>query len=197
MHCYQGCNELLLNPIDPVQYCKFSTPEEAAEHAKKHGLEGWVVVDPNAIYGNKGWNLKGKPDRPNTCAKLKPRFEDDFIAYWDPDKDIGEWGTGKHERGKLVTLPDGSQVIHGGVGAVGLYQYNDSGELVFISKCSSGMTYEFQSKLTSADFPMVIQVEYVDRTYISDGEKTNALRHPTFLRVRDDKVRTECMNERL
>jgi hypothetical protein len=183
--------------VQPIQYMSFKNPEEASDYAKKMGFEGFVVVDPDAIYGDKGWNLKGKPDRPTTCAKLKPRFEDDFIAYWDPDKGIGEWGTGKHERNKLVTLPDGSQVVHGGVGALGLYQFNDSGELVFISKCSSGMTYDFQARLTATNFPMVVQVEYVERTYMSDGEKTNALRHPTFLRVRTDKVRSECVNARL
>jgi ATP-dependent DNA ligase len=185
------------NPINPIQWCEFPTPEEAVAYAKLHGLEGWVVVDPDAVYGDKGWNLKGKPDRPSTVAKLKPWYEDDFVAMWDPDKGVGEWGTGRHERGKQVTLPNGQIVEHGGVGSMMLYQYNDGGELVPICKCASGMAYEFQAQLRKEHFPMVIEVQYAERTYISEGEKTNALRLPTFIRLRTDKVRTECVNSRL
>ena len=180
----------------PVQYFNFPNPEAASEYARKNKLEGWVVVDPDAIYGDKAWNLKGKPDRPSTCAKLKPRSEDDFVAIWDPN-DPKQAGSGKHEKGKTVTLPNGQQVVHGGVGSVGLWQYNSKGELVFTATCSSGMDYEFQAQLDVNSFPQVWQVEYLERTYISDGEKTNALRHPVFIRKRDDKTPQECVNERL
>jgi hypothetical protein len=183
--------------IQPIEYMEFETPEAASEYAKANGIEGFVVVDPDGVYGDKGWNLKGKPDRPGTCAKLKPRHEDDFIAMWDPDKKVGEWGTGKHEANKTVQLPDGSSVVHAGVGSIALYQKNDAGELVFTSNCSSGMDYAFQARLRKESFPFVCQVEYTERTYTSDGEKTNALRHPTFLRCRDDKTVDECVNGRL
>lgn len=183
--------------INPIDIRTFETPEKATEEAKSLGIEGWVVVDPDGVYGDKGWNLKGKPDRPSICAKLKPKQEDDFVAYWDPDKKVGEWGTGKHEKDKLVTLPNGEQVTHSGVGSIALYQYSEDGELVFISNCSSGMDYEFQAKLTAASFPFVCKVEYPERTYVSDGEKTNALRHPVFLEKREDKAPEECINERL
>jgi len=182
--------------ISPVQFVDFPSPEKASEYAKKHKLEGWVVVDPDAVYGDKAWNLKGKPDRPSTCAKLKPRQEDDFVAIWDPN-DPKQAGSGKHEKGKVVTLPSGQKVTHGGVGSVGLYQYNSKGILVFTATCSSGMDYEFQAQLTEKSFPQVWQVEYLERTYISDGEKTNALRHPVFIRKRDDKTPQECVNDRL
>jgi ATP-dependent DNA ligase len=184
--------------IQPIQVRCFPNVAAALEEAKRLGIEGWVVVDPNAIYGDKGWSLKGKPDRPTTCAKSKPTAEDDFIAYWDPDqKSMGEWGTGKHERDKEVMLPSGLVVKHGGVGSVALYQLNPKGELVYISKCSSGMEYEFQAQLTAKDFPFVCKVEYKGRTYISDGEKTNALRHPVFVEKRTDKTIAECVNEKL
>ncbi len=186
--------------LQPIQYCDgrtFRTPEAAEAHAKDHKLEGWVVVDPDAVYGDKAWNLKGKPDRPASCAKLKPRHEDDFIALWDPEAGIGTWGTGKHEFGKIVTLPDGTQTTHGGVGSVALYQHNTNSELVYICDCSSGMTYDFQARLQKQSFPLIWQCEYVDRTYISDGDKTNALRFPTFVRVRSDKRPEECSNDRL
>jgi hypothetical protein len=188
----------------PIVIENFANPDLALEEAKKRGIEGWVVVDPLGIYGDKGWTLKGKPDRPSVCAKLKPKQEDDFIAYWRPnDKDpetgdsIGTWGTGKHELDKYVTLPDGSKVVHGGVGSIALYQYNSKGEMVFISNCSSGMDYAFQANLRASNFPFVCKVEYPERTYKSDGEKTNALRHPVFLMVRTDKDASECVNSRL
>jgi hypothetical protein len=184
--------------IQPIKVFSFPNAAEALEKAKEMGIEGWVVVDPDAVYGDKGWNLKGKPDRPSSCAKSKPTGEDDFIAYWNPDeKFMGEWGTGKHEPGKLVELPDGRKVVHGGVGSVALYQYNEKGELVYIAKCSSGMKYEFQAELTFADFPFVAKCEFKGRTYISDGEKTNALRHPVFVEKRDDKTAAECVNSKL
>lgn len=184
--------------IKPVTVLKFPNAATALDAAKTMKIEGFVVVDPNAVYGDRGWNLKGKPDRPSTCAKSKPTAEDDFIAFWDPDsKEMGEWGTGKHERGKHVVLPDGKKVIHGGVGSVALYQYNANGELVYISKCSSGMAYEFQAQLKKEHFPFVCKVEYKGRTYISDGEKTNALRHPVFVDIRTDKCVDECVNSKL
>lgn len=184
--------------IQPIQIFRFRNAEIALEDAKRRGIEGWVVVDPDAIYGDKGWSLKGKPDRPSSCAKSKPTGEDDFIAYWNPDEKLmGEWGTGKHEAGKKVELPSGEKVVHGGVGSVALYQYNEKGELVYIAKCASGMDFEFQAKLRFESFPFVCKCEFKGRTYISDGEKTNALRHPVFVEVRTDKRPDECVNSKL
>lgn len=183
--------------IIPMEIRQFLTPELALEEAKARGIEGWVVVDPLGVYGDKGWNVKGKPDRPSICAKLKPKSEDDFIALWDPETGGGDWGTGKHEKDKLVQLPNGKQVKHSGVGSIGLYQYNPQGHLTFISKCASGMDYEFQALLRREDFPFVCRVEYAERTYISDGEKTNALRFPVFIEKRTDKELKECFNDRL
>lgn len=194
----EHCASASVQYIQPIMICNFPDAATALESAETLGIEGWVVVDPDAIYGDRGWNLKGKPDRPSTCAKSKPTEEDDFIAYWDPDKkNMGKWGVGKNEVGKEVELPNGQKVIHGGVGSVALYQYNPNGELVYISKCSSGMAYEFQAQLRHKDFPFVCKVEYKGRTYISDGEDTNALRHPVFVEVRTDKTAAECVSSKL
>jgi hypothetical protein len=186
-----------LQHTSPILVKTFKSPEEAEEEAKNLGIEGWVVVDPHSVYGDRGWNIKGKPDRPSTCAKLKVTSEDDFIVMWDPDNKIGEWGTGDNERGKIVKLSDGRIVEHGGVGSIMLYQYNAKGELVPISKCSSGMTYEFQAQLRKEHFPFIAKCEYKGRSYISEGEKTNSLRHPVFVMTRTDKTFEECMNELL
>ncbi len=196
--CVASGREPVQPHIQPIQVWQFPDVATALKKAEEMGIEGWVVVDPNAIYGDKGWNLKGKPDRPSSCAKSKPTAEDDFIAYWNPDKpNMGEWGTGKHEAGKKVTLPDGKAVTHHGVGSIALYQLNTKGELVYISKCSSGMDYAFQAQLRPQHFPFVCKCEYKGRTYISDGEKTNALRHPVFVQVRNDKTPSECVNSKL
>lgn len=198
---YARIHSLARAPVQyilPVQYMKFPNPDAALEYAVAHNLEGWVVIDPEGVYGDRAWNLKGKPDRPGQfCAKLKPKAEDDFVCLWDPDHGVGEWGTGKHERGKLVTLPNGAMVTHGGVGAVLLHQYNSAGDLIPICKCSSGMDYETQACMGQKSFPFVAEVQYTERTYQSEGDKTNALRHPVFLRRRDDKLPAECINERL
>lgn len=183
--------------IQPVSRSPFNSTQQATEYAKEHGLEGWVVVDPKGVYGDKAWNLKGKPDRPRKfCAKLKPEWEDDFIAMFDPEIGHGEWGKGKHEKGKVVTLPNKKEVKHHGVGSVGLFQYNSSAELVYICDCSSGMSYALQSSLDPAkDFPMVVEVKYNDRSWTANGDKTNALSFPVFVRQRPDKDATECLYE--
>jgi ATP-dependent DNA ligase len=184
--------------LSPVQYHQFPSLDASLQYALEAKLEGWVVVDPEGVYDDKAWNLKGKPDRPSSfCAKAKPWMEDDFVAMWDPSKKIGTLGKGRHEKGKTVTLPNRKEVKHGGVGSVGLHQYNSDGSLVYICDCSSGMDYEMQSCLTPKNFPMVWEVQYVERSYISDGDKTNALTFPKLVRVRTDKTPEECINDEL
>ena len=85
--------------------------------------------------------------------------------------------------------------MHGGVGSVGLFQYNKERELIYICDCSSGFSYEEQAKLTRDSFPMVLQIEYRGRFFQSWGNKTNALRFPTVARIRTDKSPEECTNE--
>lgn len=174
-------------PIDIKTVRDFPTPEDAEAFAKKYGWEGFVVVDPTAVYGDKGYNFRGKPDRPGkACAKLKPTYEDDFVAIWDPDKGYGERST-KASRG-------------GGIRSVGLYQYNKAGELVFISNCNSGLTDEFlENNADPSKYPQVWKVEYKGRRYISEGEDSNALDFPSLAEngIRSDKLPGECINERL
>lgn len=187
--------------IQPVQWQEFRTTDEAQEHSKEHGLEGWVVVDPEGVYGDKAWNLKGKPDRPRKfCAKLKPEWEDDFVALFDPDNGWGERGKGKHEKGKPVVMKgepvlnaSGAPATHGGVGSVGLGQYRD-GKLIYICDCSSGMDFAYQAQLNpERSFPLVCEVKYNDRSWTAHGDKTDALSFPVFVRERTDKSTSECI----
>lgn len=159
--------------------------------AKVLEYEGWVVVDQSEVYGEKAYNFRGKPDRPGQfCGKLKPEFEDDFVALWNPDADQtvlkqGTWGRGKRQ---------------GQVGSVSLYQYDEDGELIYICDCGGGLikTDAFAEKYSSPeDFPMVLQVKYTSRTYTTDGDKTNALQFPRVLAIREDKDIEECINDRL
>ena len=163
----------------------FESPEEAVAYAKENGWEGFVVIDPEAPgYGDKAFNFSGKPYRPGTaCAKLKPTYEDDFVAIWDPDKGYGERST------------KGSRA--GGIKSVGLYQYDSKGELIFICNVNSGLTKEMLASLPNETWPQVWKVEYKGRRYISDGDDTNALDFPAFVAVRDDKRPGECINPRL
>lgn len=171
--------------FEPIHTVSFSSPEEATRYAKERDWEGFVVVDPKGVYGDKAYNFKGKPDRPGAfCGKLKPSYEDDFIAIWNPDEGFGERST------------KGSRA--GGIKSVGLYQYNSVGKLVFIANCNSGLTKEMLADLAHpAKWPRVWKVEYKGRRYISDGDDTNALDFPAYVETRTDKSPQECMNPKL
>lgn len=172
-------------PVEAFGADIFPKPEDALNYAKAMKWEGFVVVDPAGVYGDKGMNYKGKPDRPGKyCAKLKPSYEDDFIVYWDPEKGYGERST----KGRS----------NQGIASVALYQKNSKGETVFISNLSSGLTEDMKKDLARTDvWPQVWEVEYDDRTYMSNGDDTNALTFARFIRVRDDKKPDECVNVEL
>ncbi len=169
----------------PNDVLVFHTPDSAITHAKELGWEGFVVIDPETPYGEKAYNFKGKPDRPAAvCAKLKPTFEDDFIAIWNPEAGHGERST--KERYGL------------GIKSVSLWQYNSRGELVFISNVSSGLTKEMKTALADpTKFPQVWKVEYKDRRYVSQGDDTNALDFAAYVETRTDKKVEECINPEL
>jgi len=156
----------------------------AAAAAYENGWEGFVVVDPNGIYGDKAFNLRGKVDRPGAaCGKLKPSFSDDFIALWNPEEGYGSYGTGKYQN--LI-------------GSVQLFQLDELGHMVPVSEVGNGFTEADLQEWSNTDkFPAVFVVEYDSRTYIKEGGDTNALRFPRFLNARQDKLADECVNSRL
>jgi len=163
---------------------KVTLDDTARALAKHNDWEGWVVVDPKGVFGDRAYNFRGKPDRPGKyTGKLKPVYEDDCIAYWDPDRGQGTWGTGKYQ---------------GQVGSVALYQLDPDGELIYLCDCGGGLTKENKKELADpAVFPKVVRVEYSRRFYKTDGGKTNAMIHPRIAAFRDDKAVEECINEKL
>ncbi len=192
-------------PIDAfacsVSWC--STPENAVEYAKSMKLEGWVVVDPDGIYGDKAYNFKGKPDRPGAfCSKLKPEYEDDFIAMWDPECRISDlpiqpviYPSAKRANvGERSTKDRSAQ----GIKSVALFQINSAGHYVYISNVSSGLTDAMKKDWASREkFPQVWQITFTERAYVSKGDDTNALTFARFDSVRMDKSPEECVNQLL
>lgn len=178
--------------IQPVQFFDASTfphPDHAKKYAEQCGWEGFVVVDPDGVYGDKAYNFKGKPDRPGAvCAKLKPEFEDDFVAIWDPD---GARFPQLENRGERSTKERNNL----GIKSVALYQYNNEGSLVYISNVSSGLTDAMKKEMALPDvWPQVWCVVYTDRTYKSQGDDTNALTFARYSFARGDKRPEECVN---
>lgn len=182
-------SKLWLMPAEIYTSKEFPNKRMASKFAEDHGYEGWVVVDPTAVYGSKGYTFNGKPERPgHACCKLKPIFEDDFIVYWDPTRGVGEASTKQRYAENGVA----------GIKSVALYQMNMKGEQVYIANLSSGLTEEQKIKWANpALFPQVWKVSYLARKYISQGDKTNAVDHASFIEVRSDKSCAECTNEKL
>jgi len=184
-HRYELIQSFCVGHLLPIEIVSnFQTLEDANNFSLKNGWEGFVVVDPEGIYGDKAYNFRGRPDRPGKfCAKLKPELEDDFIVYWNPQEGLGEVSTkGRYKKG---------------IKSVALYQLNKNGELVYISNCSSGLTDQMKIDLANPTlFPQVWKVLYTGRRYISLGDSTNALDFPRFSAVRGKPI-NECVNHRL
>jgi ATP-dependent DNA ligase len=144
--------------------------------AKERRWEGFVVVDPDAVYGDKAWSFRGKNDRPKELCKLKPDIDVDVIVYWDPKKKLGEMGKGKHS---------------GQVGSVAAFLWDGEQEIP-VGKIGTGITDEQTKKFANPKlYPMVWQITAKGWT---DGGK---LRHGSLVRVRDDKKPDECGTEQM
>lgn len=141
--------------------------------ARDRGWEGYVVVDPDAAYGDRAFNFHGKAERPKFVAKLKPLLEADFVVIWDPDNGVGERGKGKKKKG---------------VGSVMAHLYDpDTGDLVPICKVGGGLSDKDVIQFADPKlYPRVWQIEF------SEWTPKGALRFPRFVRDREDKPLEEC-----
>lgn len=185
-------------------------------------VRGGSFIETKKVKGevtiNKSYSFHGKPDRPLACFKVKPGFEDDFICFWDPS---GEFGKHCKKGCQYDNLKQTQQARHNtkcpkcggrmvgdgtkgtgkhskGVGTLSLYQVARGGVQVYICEVGTGMSDEEKADLADPDlYPMVAEVKYNDRTYMSRGAKSNALTHPSVVRFREDKELGECTNDEL
>jgi hypothetical protein len=191
--------------------------DDAMKQLDDNGYEGFVLYRRDKPLGERSYNFQGDPDRPAVCWKVKPSGTDDFSTYWDPDgmpahcsskchyNDLkqlsdsvsrgrcvvcnkklqtdGTWGTGKNQHR---------------VGSLSLYQSDSKRVKQYICDVSSGISDHLRDELADRSiYPIVVEVEFKDRGYVSQGDASNALSHPVFLRVRKDKDLDECNNNDL
>jgi predicted DNA-binding WGR domain protein len=154
------------------------------DFAKDKNWEGYVVTDQGAEYDDRAYNFRGKPERPSTVGKLKPKLEADFIVRWDPANGIGELGKGK----KM-----------GGVGSVMAYLLDpETGLEVPISKVGGGLTDADVTWFADPKlYPLVWQVEFSAWTKPTEAHPKGSLRHPEFVRLRSDKTVEECTTDQI
>ena len=177
LEVYSPAGEFHINPDFELGQ---TFEELLLDFAKDYDWEGWVIVDPNATYGEKAYNFRGKAERPKECAKLKPLLEADFVVRWDPDGTLGGGKIGKRGKGKKSS----------GVGSVQAYLIHKDGREVPVGLVGGGL--EDEDVIRFADpsiYPLVWQVEFASWT------KTGSLQFARFARVRDDKTPIECSVE--
>lgn len=159
------------------------------KYVEKHGLEGLVVYDSTAVFGDKAFNFRGKSERP-ACWKVKPINEDDFIAVFDPHNTKFSHG-GSYGSGKNRTV----------VGSLALYQLNSEKKLVYICDVGSGLDDGLRKIIAEGAegkyWVQVASIEFAKRKYKRNGDDTNALTFPTFRKTHEDKVIDEVVNKEL
>lgn len=150
---------------------------EALQEIRDRNLEGLVIWDAQGkMEDGAAFTHNGKSYRPNVLWKSKPRYELDGIVRFDPKNGIGEYGTGKNN-GKMKS--------------VFLYQLDDDGNEIFISKVGGGFSDAQREFLTTAEYPRVFEI-----LYDSIQAGTGSLRFPVFSRDRtsaEDKSVEECL----
>jgi len=154
------------------------THAQAMQSVKNNKLEGLVLWDSKGkMKDGEAFTFNGKAYRPNILWKSKPKYEDDFIVRWDPDRGIGEYGKGKNK---------------GKVGSVFVYQLDENGMEIALGKCGGGLTDKQRDFYSEKDmFPRVWRIEYD-----SIQPKTGSLRYPVFNADRTlsgDKLSEECL----
>lgn len=217
------CPILQLPDIQPI-WCAYTEGnpnlwEELCEERDKQGWEGFVLYRLKDSFGEKGLNFKGNPDRPPVCWKVKPAYEDDFIAIFDPlgppmhcspscHFPIGdpEYNGRCPICGKKL-LPDGGYGTGKNkyrVGALSLYQLTPDGESIYICEASSGLSEEQKESIVewyedgrNNQWSSCVRVTYRDRGYVNDDDDSNALSFPAIDEIRSDKTEDECINEKL
>lgn len=165
-----GSNKYIM-PVEVIE----KSHENAMKEVKERNLEGLVLWDVGGlIKDGEAFTFNGKSYRPNVTFKSKPLFESDFIAKYDPENNIGEISNSGKNKGKMKN--------------VFLYQLDENGNEVFISKCGGGFDEKTRDKYSNKKlYPLVFQIEFSEIM-----PKTGSLRFPVFIRERQDKKACEC-----
>lgn len=216
LDCRGEYNQRIFKPIEIL----YGTSDEALALSAEYKYEGWVVYRRDKTMGDRSFSFTGKPDRPSCTFKLKGYQEDDFIAYWDPSgsywrrckKGCQYDSVDQHQRskkepkcpkcnGKMIGVGSkGTGKHEDGVGTLSLFQYCGNQIETYICEVGNGFSDELKSAIADPDlYPKVVQVRYNDRSYISQGDDSNALIFPRIgaMGIREDKLVGECINEEL
>lgn len=164
-----------IHPVEEVQTTLETTDSSLMQLAIDRGWEGFVVYDSKQISKKPCIRFDGKAERASFAWKLKPVFEDDFIAKYDPDNGLGARGRGKN-RNKF--------------GKAALFKIDKDGNHRYICDCGGGFSDEQREFYNNPKlFPRVWQIKYSDKT------ESGALVFPVFVRDRTtagDKTIDEC-----
>jgi len=150
-----------------------ASPETDLDIAKELGIEGFVVLDADAVYGDKGYSFDGTAQRPNGIWKRKPKREDEFIII----------GMYEGKKGKNT----------GKLGGFYLEQIHpDTGKRIPCGKCGGGLSDPQREEFWGDDslIGQTIKVEFDSRQHAKDG--SYALRFPVY-KGPSDKTPEECI----
>lgn len=156
--------------------------QEYYDHIVRNGGEGLILKDNTAIYE------RGK--RTNAFVKLK-KYDtwDCVITGFAPPKKEFE---GKTDLTKWQYFEDGEPVTkfyaNNWIGAIKFGVYKDN-ELFTVGECS-GMDEETRALVSENQADFIGKVIEVKAQEVI--KKTGALRHPQFLRFREDKDPQQC-----
>lgn len=154
--------------------------DDLLAEAIRRGYEGLVIYDLDAVWGDKSFNYRGKPDRV-AAWKMKPLREMDCILLFDPERtafkdkadfpSAGAKGRGKHQ---------------GMAGSCALYLLED-GRYVHIGDVGTGLDEDTRKWLMHTGGVHVAEIAYE-----SWNEDTRKLVQPAFKRWRHEKHLKEC-----
>jgi hypothetical protein len=162
--------------LGPVKLYKTTTGEDV-ELAKELKAEGFVAVDVDACYGDKGYSFNGKSERPGGCWKRKPVYEDEFV---------------------ITSIYEGNGRNRGKLGGFTIKQVHPkTGKWIDCGRCGGGFKDAEREQFWDEGENLInqtIKVEFDSRQPPKDG--VFSLRFPEFIDFAD-KAPEECIAQEL